>query len=50
MRDKSVRCDADGLEVAEVEMLRFSLRVTSMDRIRDEYIGGKKINFTPHSI
>lgn len=28
------------LEVAELKMLRFSLRVTRMDRIRNEYIRG----------
>lgn len=28
------------LEVAEVKMLRFSLRVTRMDKIRNEYIRG----------
>ena len=28
------------LEVAEVKMLRFSLGVTRMDRIRNEYIRG----------
>ena len=28
------------MEVAELKMLRFSLAVTRMDKIRNEYIGG----------
>ena len=36
--EKSVRCDKKELEVAEVKILTFSLGVTRMDRIRNEYI------------
>ena len=33
-------CSHDNEEKAELKMLRFSLGVTGMDKIRNEYIGG----------